>query len=308
MASQKEVKSRIASIANIQKITRAMEMVAAARLRRSEQRIADLRPYSEGMRKLTRIASANITGVPRIPVLIERKDVKRVGIVLVTGDRGLAGAFNSNIIREGMRTAERVRGEGAEPVFFVVGRKGVSALNFRKQELAGEYVGFTDRPAFSDARDIGEALTAQYVDENVDRVEMIYNRFVSPLTQHVWRQTLLPLQQAEIVGEGAEAEEEISPDEEDSSDGQGQKSEWEFEPEAEELLGRLIPEYVTISVYRALLESSASELGARMTAMRNAAENAESINDELTLEMNRARQAEITQEILEVVGGAEALS
>jgi F-type H+-transporting ATPase subunit gamma len=308
MASQKEVKSRIASIANIQKITRAMEMVAAARLRRSEQRIADLRPYSEGMRKLTRIASANITGVPRIPVLIERKDVKRVGIVLVTGDRGLAGAFNSNIIREGMRTAERVRGEGAEPVFFVVGRKGVSALNFRKQELAGEYVGFTDRPAFSDARDIGEALTAQYVDENVDRVEMIYNRFVSPLTQHVWRQTLLPLQQAEIVGEGAEAEEEESPDEEVSSDGQGQKSEWDFEPEAEGLLGRLIPEYVTISVYRALLESSASELGARMTAMRNAAENAESINDELTLEMNRARQAEITQEILEVVAGAEALS
>jgi F-type H+-transporting ATPase subunit gamma len=306
MASQKEVKSRIASIANIQKITRAMEMVAAARLRRSEQRIADLRPYSEGMRKLTRIASANITGVPRIPVLVERKDVKHVGIVLVTGDRGLAGAFNSNIIREGVRAAERVRGEGAEPIFFVVGRKGVSALNFRKLPLAGEYVGFTDRPAFSDARDIGEALTAQYVDEKVDRVEMIYNRFVSPLTQHVWRQTLLPLQQAEIVGEGAEVEEEV--DEEDSSDGQGQKSEWDFEPEAEELLGRLIPEYVTISVYRALLESSASELGARMTAMRNAAENAESINDELTLEMNRARQAEITQQILEVVGGAEALS
>lgn len=306
MASQKEVKSRIASIKNIQKITRAMEMVAAARLRRSEQRIEDLRPYSEGMRKLTRIASANITGVPRIPVLIERKDVKRVGIVLVTGDRGLAGAFNSNIIREGMRTAERVRGEGAEPVFFVVGRKGVSALTFRKQQLAGEYVGFTDRPAFSDARDIGEALTAQYVDENVDRVEMIYNRFVSPLTQHVWRQTLLPLQQAQVVGEGAESEAE-TPDEA-PAEGQGAKSEWDFEPEAEELLGRLIPEYVTISVYRALLESSASELGARMTAMRNAAENAESINDELTLEMNRARQAEITQEILEVVAGAEALS
>jgi F-type H+-transporting ATPase subunit gamma len=306
MASQKEVKNRIASIKNIQKITRAMEMVAAARLRRSEQRIEDLRPYSEGMRKLTRIASANITGTPRIPVLIERENVKRVGIVLVTGDRGLAGAFNSNIIREGMRTADRVRGEGAEPVFFVVGRKGVSALTFRKLEIAGEYVGFTDRPAFSDARDIGEALTAQYVDEAVDRVEMIYNRFVSPLTQHVWRQTLLPLQQAEVVGEGAESEEEEVED--TDSDGGGTKSEWDFEPEAEELLGRLIPEYVTISVYRALLESSASELGARMTAMRNAAENAESINDELTLEMNRARQAEITQEILEVVAGAEALS
>ncbi len=241
-------------------------------------------------------------------MLVERENVKRVGIVLVTGDRGLAGAFNSNIIREGMRAAARVRDEGAEPVFSVVGRKGVSALTFRKQELAGEYVGFTDRPAFSDAREIGEALTAQYVDEDVDRVEMIYNRFVSPLTQHVWRQTLLPLQQAEVVGEGAEEEEnEEEPESSDSGVDQT-RSEWVFEPDAEELLGRLIPEYVTISVYRALLESAASELGARMTAMRNAAENAESINDELTLEMNRARQAEITQEILEVVGGAEALS
>jgi F-type H+-transporting ATPase subunit gamma len=305
MASQKEVKSRIASIANIQKITRAMEMVAAARLRRSEQRIADLRPYSEGMRKLTRIASAHAGGLPRVPVLAERENVQKVGIVLVTGDRGLAGAFNSNIIREGMRTAARVREEGAEPSFSVVGRKGVSALNFRKQELVGEYVGFTDRPSFADAREIGEELTARYVDEDVDRVELIYNRFVSPLTQNVWRQTLLPLQQAEVVGEGAEAEEEV---EEDDSDSPQARSEWVYEPDPEELLARLIPEYVTISVYRALLESAASELGARMTAMRNAAENAESINDELTLEMNRARQAEITQEILEVVAGAEALS
>jgi F-type H+-transporting ATPase subunit gamma len=306
MASQKEVKSRIASIANIQKITRAMEMVAAARLRRAEQRIRDMRPYSEGMRKLTRIASAHAGGVPRVPVLAERENVQKVGIVLVTGDRGLAGAFNSNIIREGMRTAARVRGEGAEPIFSVVGRKGVSALTFRKQPLAGEYVGFTDRPSFADAREIGEELTAAYVDEQVDRVELIYNRFVSPLTQNVWRQILLPLQQAEVVGEGAEEEEEATTENE-SDESQG-RSEWFFEPEAEELLARLIPEYVTISVYRALLESSASELGARMTAMRNAAENAESINDELTLEMNRARQAEITQEILEVVAGAEALS
>ena len=305
MASQKEVKSRIASIKNINKITRAMEMVAAARLRRSEQRIADLRPYSEGMRKLTRIASAHAGGLPRVPVLAERENVQNVGIVLVTGDRGLAGAFNSNIIREGMRTAARVREEGAEPTFSVVGRKGVSALTFRKQPLVGEYVGFTDRPSFADAREIGEELTARYVDEEVDRVELIYNRFVSPLTQHVWRQTLLPLQQAEVVGEGAEEEAEV---EETDSDGAQARSEWFYEPDPEELLARLIPEYVTISVYRALLESAASELGARMTAMRNAAENAEKINDELTLEMNRARQAEITQQILEVVGGAEALS
>jgi F-type H+-transporting ATPase subunit gamma len=306
MASQKEVKSRIASIKNINKITRAMEMVAAARLRRSEQRISDLRPYSEGMRKLTRIASAHAGGLPRVPVLAERENVQKVGIVLVTGDRGLAGAFNSNIIREGMRAAARVRDEGAEPSFSVVGRKGVSALNFRKQEIVDSYVGFTDRPAFADARAIGEQLTARYIDEDVDRVELIYNRFVSPLTQHVWRQTLLPLQQAEVVGEGAESEEETET--QADSGGEQARSDWHYEPDPEELLARLIPEYVTISVYRALLESAASELGARMTAMRNAAENAESIMDDLTLEMNRARQAEITQQILEVVGGAEALS
>jgi F-type H+-transporting ATPase subunit gamma len=306
MATQKEVKNRIASVKNINKITRAMEMVAAARLRRAEQRISDLRPYAEGIRRLTRQASAHAGGIPRVPVLVERENVRRVGIVLVTGDRGLAGAFNSNIIREGMRTAAKVREEGAEPAFAVVGRKGVSAMTFRKQDVSASYVGFTDRPAFANAREIGEEMTARYVDEDLDRVELIYNRFVSPLTQHVWRQTLLPLQQAEVTGEGAEEQAET----EEETDGSGpdqSRSEWIYEPDAEELLGRLIPEYVTISVYRALLESAASELGARMTAMRNAAENAESMIGDLTLEMNRARQSEITQEILEVVAGAEAL-
>jgi F-type H+-transporting ATPase subunit gamma len=306
MASQKEVKSRIASIKNINKITRAMEMVAAARLRRAEQRIEDLRPFAEGMRKMTRTAAEHAGGIPRVPVMVERENVKRVGIVLVTGDRGLAGAFNTNIIREGMRLAAKVREDGAEPSFAVVGKKGVSALTFRKQNVTASYTGFTDRPGFVNAREIGEEMTARYVDEELDRVELIYNRFVSPLTQHVWRQTLLPLQQAEVIGEGAE-EERRGEEEETEAEKAQSRSEWSYEPDPEELLARLIPEYVTISVYRALLESAASELGARMTAMRNAAENAESMMDELTLEMNRVRQAEITQEILEVVGGAEAL-
>jgi len=309
MASQKEVKSRIASIKNINKITRAMEMVAAARLRRAEQRIEDLRPYSEGIRKLTRTAAAHAGSIPRVPVMEERENVETVGVVLVTGDRGLAGAFNSNIIREGMRTGRRVREEGAKASYSVVGKKGVSALTFRKQEVAGAYTGFTDRPSFADARRIGEEMTARYVDGEVDRVELIFNRFVSPLTQYVWKQTLLPLQQAQVIGEGADEDEAAADDAPTNEAEEKQsRSEWFFEPDAEELLSRLIPEYVTISVYRALLESAASELGARMTAMRNAAENAESIMDDLTLEMNRARQAEITQEILEVVGGAEALS
>src|SRR4051794_21962108 len=208
MATQKEVKNRIASVKNINKITRAMEMVAAARLRRAEQRISDMRPYAEGMRKLTRRAAAHAGGIPRVPVMVERENVKRVGIVLITGDRGLAGAFNSNIIREGTRMGATVRSEGAEPAYVAVGKKGVSALTFRKQEVTGAYTGFTDRPAFANAREIGEAMTARYVDEELDRVELIYNRFVSPLTQHVWRQTLLPLQQAEVIGEGVAEEEE----------------------------------------------------------------------------------------------------
>jgi F-type H+-transporting ATPase subunit gamma len=305
MASQKDVKNRIASIKNINKITRAMEMVAAARLRRAEQRIEALRPYAQGMRKLTRRAAEQAGGVPRVPVLVEREQVQRVGIVLVTGDRGLAGAFNTNIIRDGMRLGNELREGGVEPSFSAVGRKGVSALTFRKQELRISYTGFTDRPGFANAREIGEELTSAYVDEELDRVELVYNRYVSPLTQHVWRQTLLPLQQAEVLGEGVEEEEAEA--EETEIEKAHSAALWEYEPEAEQLLGRLIPEYVNISVYRALLESAASELGARMTAMRNAAENAETMMEGLTLEMNRARQAEITQEILEVVAGAEAL-
>ncbi len=305
MATQKDVKNRIASIKNINKITRAMEMVAAARLRRAEQRIAQLRPYAQGMRRLTRRAAEQAGGIPRVPVLVERDEVRRVGVVLITGDRGLAGAFNTNIIREGMRFGNELREQRIDTAFSAVGRKGVSALTFRKQELRTSYVGFTDRPGFANAREIGEELTARYVDEELDRVELVYNRYVSPLTQHVWRQTLLPLQQADVIGEGVEAEEREA--EETAIERAHSRALWIYEPDAEELLAQLIPEYVNISVYRALLESAASELGARMTAMRNAAENAETMMEDLTLEMNRVRQAEITQEILEVVAGAEAL-
>jgi F-type H+-transporting ATPase subunit gamma len=282
-----------------------MEMVAAARLRRAEQRIEQLRPYAQGMRKLTRRAAEQAGGMPRVPVMVEREEEKRVGVVLITGDRGLAGAFNTNIIRDGMRLGRELRERGVEPAYSAVGRKGVSALTFRRQDLSSSYTGFTDRPGFANAREIGEELTARYVDEELDRVELVYNRYVSPLTQHVWRQTLLPLQQAEVAGEGVGGEEDLG--EETEAEKAHAAALWEYEPDAEELLAQLIPEYVNISVYRALLESAASELGARMTAMRNAAENAEQMMEDLTLEMNRVRQAEITQEILEVVAGAEAL-
>jgi F-type H+-transporting ATPase subunit gamma len=306
MATRKDVKNRISSVKNINKITRAMEMVAAARLRRAEQRIAQLRPYAQSMRKLTQRAAAEAGNVPRVPVLQDREEIRNVGILLVTGDRGLAGAFNTNIIREGTRLKRQFERDGADVSFAAVGRRGVSALTFRGEDLRGTYVGFTDRPGFANAREIGEALTSAYVDEELDRVEVIYNRYVSPLTQYVRRQTLLPVQQAEVFGEGVPQEEE-SDEEQSDLEKAHSRALWIYEPEPEELLARLIPEYVNISLYRALLESAASEHGARMTAMRNAAENAESMIEDLTLEMNRVRQAEITQEILEVVSGAEAL-
>ena len=309
MATRKEVKNRIASVKNVGKITRAMEMVAAARLRRAEQRIANLRPYAQKLRKMTRqVAEAAGVEARNVPVLQEHDEVNTVGILLVTGDRGLAGSFNSQIIREGLRFGAGLRGEGKAVVFSVVGRRGASSMRFRGEELRGEFTGFTDRPAFADARGIADELVSEYVDERLDRVELIYNRYVSPLTQYVRRQTLLPIQQAEVFGEGVEEILAQDPEPEGPLADAHRKSAWVYEPDPEELLAELIPEYAQLSIYRALLESTASEHGSRMTAMRSAAENAQDMIGDLTLEMNRVRQAEITQEILEVVSGAEGVS
>jgi F-type H+-transporting ATPase subunit gamma len=309
MATRKEVKNRISSVKNVQKITRAMEMVAAARLRRAEQRIGALRPYARELRKMTRqVAEAAGAEARNLPVLQEHDEESNVGVLLITGDRGLAGSFNSQIIRAGVQLQRELKGNGTEVVFSVVGRRGVSTMRFRGEELHGEYVGFTDRPAFANAREIAEKLVASYVDRELDRVELIYNRYVTPLTQYVWRQTLLPIQQAEVLGEGAEDEADETEEGDADLIEAHRKALWDYEPEPEELLGELLPEYAQLSVYRALLESTASEHGARMTAMRNAADNAKEVISDLTLEMNRVRQAEITQEILEVVAGAEGLS
>jgi F-type H+-transporting ATPase subunit gamma len=296
--SQRDVKSRISSVKNIEKITRAMEMVAAARLRRAEQRIASLRPYAEAVRRMTRQAAEAAGGeIGKLPILAEHESEQNIGILLVTGDRGLAGAFNSQIIRAGIRAASDYEAEGKRVVFLASGRRGVSSLTFRGREIRGAYVGFTDRPAYANAREIAQDLMASYVDGEIDRVEVFYNGYVSPLTQIVRRETLLPLQHATIL-EGGE-------DEADA--GEHRRALVEYEPDPEVILQRLVPDYVEISIYRALLESTASEHGARMTAMRNASENAGEVIEDLTLEMNRARQAEITQEIMEVVAGAESL-
>ncbi len=335
MASQRDVKNRISSVKNIQKITRAMEMVAAARLRRAEQRIAALRPYAEAIRRMTRQAAAAAGAeVTRLTLLSEHESTTNVGLLLVTGDRGLAGGFNSQIVRAGVKAASELGEEGLHSVWYATGRRGVSSLSFRGRELSGSYTGFADRPAYADARGIAEDLITAYIDGRVDRVEILYNSYVSPLTQTVTRETLLPLSQATLTA---------SADDSSEKDGDGERRDTgdrsaggagssggaggsagpgssrgaesggphplvEYEPGPEEILERLVPDYVEVSIYRALVESAAGFFGAQMTAMRSASENAGEIITDLTLQMNRARQAEITQEIMEVVAGAEGLS
>jgi F-type H+-transporting ATPase subunit gamma len=301
-ASQRDVRNRISAVKNIQKITRAMEMVAAARLRRAEQRIEALRPYADAIRRMTRQAAEAAGNVPRLPILAEHDQVGSVGLLLVAGDRGLAGAFNSNIVRQGVAAGREHSGQGRNVSYFASGRRPASSLAFRGFEPTESFIGFTDRPSYADARRIAERLMAAYVDNEVDQVEILYNGYISPISQVVRRETLLPLQQATVLEDGAD---------DDSGDAPGDgkhRALVEYEPEPEEILARLVPDYVEISIYRALLESTASEHGARMTAMRNASENAGGLIEDLTLEMNRARQAEITQEIMEVVAGAEGLA
>ncbi len=301
--AQKEVKGRIASVKNIQKITRAMEMVAAARLRRAEERIEHLRPYASAIRRMTRQASVAARNLPNIPILEDRESTQNVGIIIMTGDRGLAGAFNSQILRASVRAAIEHEREGRTVRWYASGRRGVSSIQLRGGEVVGGYTGFTDRPAYANAREIASDLMAAYVDGDIQRVDILYNRYISPLQQVVTTETLLPLQEATILGDESKRREEKERERTDNVI----EPLVEYEPDPEEILQRLVPAYVEISIYRALLESTASEHGARMTAMRNASENATDIIKDLTLQMNRERQAEITQEIMEVVAGAEAM-
>jgi F-type H+-transporting ATPase subunit gamma len=305
MPSQRDVKNRIGAVKNIQKIARALELVAAARLRRAEQRIEALRPYADAIRRMTRQAAEAAGNVPQLPILQEHDQVNRVGLLLIAGDRGLAGAFNSNIVRAGVAAGREHEAEGQTPVYFASGRRPTTSLTFRGLEPVASFAGFTDRPSYADARRIADRLMAAYIDNEVDRVEIFYNGYISPVSQEVRRETLLPLQQATLLDE----DESESKDERESAQRSSEpRALVDYEPDPEEILKRLVPDYVEISIYRALLESTASEHGARMTAMHSASDNASELIKTLTLEMNRARQAEITQEILEVVAGADGLS
>jgi F-type H+-transporting ATPase subunit gamma len=313
MQSQRDVKNRISSVKNIQKITRALETVAAARLRRAEQRIEALRPYADALRRMTRqAAQAAGAEASRLPLLVEHDSTTNVGLLLVTGDRGLAGGFNSQIIRAGVRVANEHAEGGLQTKWYATGRRGVSSLTFREYELNGSYTGFADKPAYADARSIADDLVTAYADGELDRVEILYNAYISPLTQRVTRETLLPISRATIAGEqGDDVADGSTQAPATPSAGEspaGPHALVSYEPEPEEILKRLVPDYVEVSIYRALVESTAGFFGAQMTAMRSASDNAGELITDLTLQMNRARQAEITQEIMEVVAGSEGIS
>ena len=296
MATVQDIRRRIRSVANTRKITRAMELVAAAKLRKAQARIEAMRPFADRMLELMAGTARASTSVRGLPLLQQREQERAVALVPLTGDRGLAGAFNSQVLRRSLALERELRAEGKQVRWLGVGRKGVGSLRFRRFDLAGEFTGFTDQPAYADAQAIAHRLAELYTNEDVDRVTIVYNAFESALVQRVTVRDVLPLSEELLETDEAEREQDLL------------HGDFIFEPEPEEILARLLPVYLETEIYRALLESAASEHGARMTAMRNASKNAEELIDDLTLRMNRARQAEITQEILEVVTGADALT
>jgi F-type H+-transporting ATPase subunit gamma len=296
MATQQDIRRRIRSVQNTRKITRALELVAASKLRRAQARIEDMRPYADRMLELMAGTARASTSVRGLPLLQQRDEVKTVAIVPMMGDRGLSGPFNSQVLRRSLAVSRQLQADGKQMRWVAVGRRGAGSLRFRRLDLSGEFTGFTDDPRYADAQAIAHKVIELYTEQEVDRVVIIYNRFESALTQKVTEQELLPLSEALLETDEEERERDTV------------HGDFIFEPEPEEILERLLPVYVETEIYRALLESAASKHGAQMTAMRNASKNAGELIDNLTLAMNRARQAEITQEILEVVAGADALT
>jgi F-type H+-transporting ATPase subunit gamma len=297
VASLQDIRRRINSVKNTRKITKALELVAGARLRRAQLRIEEMRPYADRMQELM-VGTARAASSFRNLALLQRRDVQRVAIVVITGDRGLAGPFNGQVLRQAFELERSERAEGHDIAWLVTGRKGASTLRFRRYELTQSWTGFADKPTYRDAQAVAHELAELYTNAEVDRVVLVYNRFVSALVQRVTTVDLLPIPEGVLVAAEHVEEEEKGP----------VRGDFIYEPEPEEILERLLPVYLETEIYRAFLESAASFLASQMTAMRNASKNAGELIDRYTLQMNRARQAQITQEILEIVAGADALA
>ena len=297
MASLQDIRRRINSVRNTRKITKALELVAGARLRRAQARSDEMRPYADRMQELMVGTAQAASSVRNLALLQQHDEVKRVGLVLVTGDRGLAGPFNGQVLRRGFDLEREARAAGQDVAWLAVGRKGASSLKFRRYELAGEWAGFADKPSYHDAQAVGHRLAELYESGEVDRVLLVYNRFESALVQKVTTTELLPI-----------GEDVLAADKSDDEEKKGPSADFIYEPEPEQILERLLPVYLETEIYRALLDSAAAFLASQMNAMRSASKNAGELIDNLTLSLNRARQAQITQEILEIVAGADALA
>jgi len=284
LASARDFQRQINTVKNQARVFSALQTVSSVKFRKAEARVKRARPYAENVEQMMRDVAANATG--DLPLLTGR-EVKHAAVCTLTADRGLAGGFNAQVLRRTVRLREE-KDPGALQV--ASGRKGVAFFRFRRVELAEVFTGFTDNPTYENAREIGRALTRLFDDEEADEVYLVYNRFESVLNQRPVVNRLLPVAR------------------EEDDEEEGNTSYMDYVPDAETVLKRLVPRYVETMVWQALLEGAAGEHGARMTAMKNATDNANDLVSDLTLQMNKARQAQITQEILEIVGGAEALS
>jgi len=308
MAGQMRVyRQRVRSIQATKKITRAMELIAASRIVKAQQRVTASKPYAD---EITRVLStlASRSSLDH-PLLNEQPDPERAAVLVVTSDRGLAGGYNSNVLRTAEELMALLRSEGKEPVLYVIGRKGVGYYRFRRRDMAGEWTGFSEQPRYVNADEVGDTLVNAFrlgsldddeagadddkVVEGVQEIHMVYTEFVSALTQRAVARRIAPLVVEEVEEDDAPA---------------GYLPEYEFEPEPEALLDALLPKYINTRIFAALLEAAASESAARRRAMKAATDNADDIIKALTRAANSARQGEITQEISEIVGGANALA
>jgi F-type H+-transporting ATPase subunit gamma len=290
--TERILKRRIKSVQSTKKITRAMELIAASRIVRAQQRVAAARPYAEEITKVIENLAAGGAGLAH-PLLDERENVGTVGYVVITADRGLAGAYNANVIRLAERSLKRAQNEGKDYSLILVGKKGEGYFRYRNYKIDASFEGMGDQPTYEDARQVAAKVIEAYEEGRVDRVELVFTRFLSVGSQRPVVHRFIPLDR-DAIEEKTEAHE-------------GPTADYEFEPEPSEILSRLLPRYVEARLYSAMLDAAASEHAARQRAMKSATDNAEDLITRLSRQMNRARQDAITTEIMEIVGGAEAL-
>jgi F-type H+-transporting ATPase subunit gamma len=292
-AQLRAVRRRIGAVQSTAKITRAQELIASSRILKAQQRVRAAAPYA---RELTLAVEAVVSGSPSIthPLITEVEKPARAAVVMLTSDRGFAGGYNANVLREGQALTETLTGRGIQVLPYVAGTKGIVWHRFRQRELTAEWSGFSERPEFSDAADIAARLLEDFNSDDgaLDEIHLVYTEFVSMLTQRPALRRILPMEVEETTEEPPG----------------GRLNKFEFEPSAEEVLDALLPWYVETRLYQALLESAAAEIAARRRAMKSATDNAKDLIEVLSREANKARQAEITQEISEIVGGANALA